>query len=235
MMNSIYALSIAALLASASLFAAPMIQFEAKTYDCGTIAEGQAEIVTSVFNVKNIGDAVLKLESVRPSCGCVAVKYDSMIQPGGTALIESFMNTKGFHSGQVTKWIAVSSNAQNDPTVRLTIKAVYHAQIDVLNKYLSFNEARNNKDTLRILTKKADFKILSAKFLSSDNADWQADVPIVISVRLLPSDTVRSDGNSFFSYELVSPRVKQCQGGDVIITTNHPGKPEIRLQATLLK
>jgi hypothetical protein len=224
---------------SASLSAAPNIQFDTKTHDCGTIIEGKAEIVNAVFTVKNKGDAVLKITSVRPSCGCVVVRYDTAVQPGGTAHLESFMNTRGFHSGPIAKWIAVSSNAKNEPTVRLTIKAVYQARIDVLKKYLCFNESRNNKDTLCLATKKTDFKISGAEFHSSgsasDNADWQAKVPVAISVTAISRDSTRGDGSIIYCFELVSPLVKQSQEGDVIITTNHPGKPEITLRATLLK
>ena len=223
----------------ASLSAAPDIRFDAKTHDCGTIIEGKAEIVNVVFTVKNKGDAVLKITGVRPSCNCVVVRYDTAVQPGGTARIESFMNTRGFHSGPITKWIAVSSNAKNEPTVRLTIKAVYQARIDVLKKYLCFNESRNNKDTLCLATNKTDFKISGAEFhytgSASDNTDWQAMVPVAISVTGISRDSTRDDGPVMYCFELVSPQVKQSQEGDVIITTNHPGKPEITLRATLLK
>jgi hypothetical protein len=220
---------------SASLSAAPNIRFDTKTHECGTIIEGKTEIVNAVFTVKNKGDAVLKITSVRPSCGCVVVRYDTAIQPGGTAHLESFMNTRGFRSGPVTKWITVSSNAKNEPTVRLTIKAVYQARIDVLKKYLCFNESRNNKDTLCLATKKTDFKIPGAEFHSSGNADWQANLPVAISVTEISRDPTRGDGSIIYCFELVSPLVKQSQEGDVTITTNHPGKPEITLRATLLK
>jgi hypothetical protein len=224
---------------NASLSAAPEIQFDTKTHECGTLIEGKTEIVNAVFNVKNKGDAVLKITSVRPSCGCVAVRYDTAVQPGGIARIESFMNTRGFHSGPVAKWITVSSNAKNEPAVRLTIKAVYQARIDVLKKYLCFNESRNNKDTLCLATKKTDFKLLGAEFHSSgsasDNVDWQAKAPVAIGVTAISKDSTRGDGSMIYCFELVSPLVKRSQEGDVTITTNHPGKAGITLHATLLK
>jgi len=103
---------LASALSASLLSAAPIIHFDTKIFNFGTIIEGKSEIVKTVFIVKNTGDAVLKLESVRPSCGCVLARYDSAIAPGATGQIESFMNTKGFRSGTVTKWIAISSNAK---------------------------------------------------------------------------------------------------------------------------
>jgi hypothetical protein len=145
------------------------------------------------------------------------------------------MNTRGFRGGPVAKWIAVSSNAQNEPTVRLTIKAEYQARIDVFKKYLCFNESRNNKDTLCLATKKTDFKILGAEFHFSDNADWQAMAPVAIGVTAISRDSTHGDGYIIYCFELVSPLVKRSQEGDAAIATNHPGKPEITLRATLLK
>jgi hypothetical protein len=221
--------------------AAPSIQFDTKTFQCGTIVEGKVGVINAVFNVKNTGDSVLKLQSVRPSCWCVVVKYDSLIQPDETAQIEAFINTKGFHSGPVTKWIAVSSNAKNESIVRLTIKAVFQAQIDVLNKYLVFNESRGGKDTLYLSTKKNNFKIVGVEFCSSDsnnasnNLAWQPGLPVAIAFNTLLKDSTRADGCKVFSYELIPASFKESQGGYVTIKTNHPEKPEIKLPATLLK
>jgi len=223
-----------------SLAANPSIQFDTKTFEFGTLSEGKVDVVKAVFNVKNKGDAVLKLKTVRPSCGCVVVKYDSAVGPGATGQIEAFMNTKGFHSGPVTKWIEISSNAQNEPTVRLTIKAVFQACLDVLKKtYLSFNAARSGKDTLYIATKKSDFKIVGAEFRASDNTmndpGWQATLPLTLKYCSLKTDSTRKDGYRVFTYELVPPVFKYSQTGYVTIKTNLPEKPEIILMASLLK
>jgi len=205
------------------------------------IIEGKSGVTNAVFNVKNTGDSILEFKSVRPSCWCVVVKYDSLILPGATAQIEAVMNTKGFHSGPVTKGIIVSSNAKNEPIVRLTIKAVFQAQIDVLQKYFVFNESRSGRDTLSLATKKSDFKIIGVEFCSSDsdqasnNPAWQPILPVAIAFNALLKDSTFADGRRVFSYELVPASFKKSQGGYVTIKTNHPEKPEIKLPATLLK
>jgi hypothetical protein len=221
--------------------AAPSILFDTKTFQCGTITEGKSENINVVFKVKNTGDSVIRFKSVRPSCRCLVVKYDSMIMPGATAQIEAVINTKGFHSGPVTKGIVVSSNAKNEPVARLTIKAVFEAHIDVLKKYLVFNDSRNGRDTLSLSTKKSDFKITEVEFFASDdgqasnNPAWQPILPVAIAVNALLKDSTCADGRRVFRYELVPASFKKSQLGYVTIKTNHPEKPEIKLSATLLK
>lgn len=221
--------------------AAPSILFDTKTFQGGTIIEGKSGIINAVFNVKNTGDSVLTFTSVRPSCPCVVVKYDSLILPGATAQIEAVLNTKGFHSGPVTKGVVITSNAKNEPIVRLTIKAVFEARIDVLQKYLVFNDSRSGRDTLSLATKKSDFKIIGVEFYSSEsdqassNSAWQPILPVAIAFNALLKDSTCADGRKFFRYELVPASFKKSQGGYVTIKTNHPEKPEIKLPATLLK
>jgi hypothetical protein len=220
--------------------AAPSILFDTKTFQGGTIIEGKSGVINAVFIVKNTGDSVLKFKSVRPSCWCVVVKYDSMILPGATAQIEAVLNTKGFHSGPVTKGIVVSSNAKNEPIARLTITAVFQAQIDVLQKYLVFNDSRSGRDTLSLATKKSDFKITGVEFFPSDsdqvsnNPAWQPILPVIITFALL-KDSTCVDGRRVFRYELVPASFKKSLVGYVTIKTNHPEKTEIKLPATLLK
>jgi len=47
---------------------APKIQFEQTVYDFG--ATSQVAAVSGVFKFKNTGDAVLKVQPLKPSCGC---------------------------------------------------------------------------------------------------------------------------------------------------------------------
>jgi len=220
------------------LFAAPQIEFNAKIFEGGTAIEGKNDVIHAVFVVKNTGDAVLKLESVRPGCPCTVVKYDPFIQPGKSAKIESSVNIKGFRSGPTSKSIMVSSNAANEPTVRLTVKAMVQAAIDVSEKDLTFNAAYGNKDTVFLASKKVDLKIISIEFRASDKSDdtpdWHTDIPLPIAFKALPKDSTRADGYTGFGYELTAPKVTQSLGGLITLKTNHPDKPEIVLPASLL-
>ncbi|MBD3421005.1 MAG: DUF1573 domain-containing protein [Chitinivibrionales bacterium] len=48
------------------LFAAPMIEFDQKEVDLGTIKEGAKDKIKHTFTMKNTGDEVLKITKVRP-------------------------------------------------------------------------------------------------------------------------------------------------------------------------
>jgi hypothetical protein len=220
--------------------AGPKIQFDKKSFDAGVIIEAQTKVVTTVFEVKNSGDAVLRLEKVRPSCPCVSVKYDSVVEPGKTGRIESFIDTKGFHSGPMSKFIMVASNAKNDPTVKLTVSGRFQATIDVSERYLSFNTATGKiRDTLYLSTKKPDLHVITADFRSydenEDKSQWQAGMNLAIAVNPLSKDSTRADGYRVFGYELIAPSVKKSQEGAIVIKTNHPDKPEVVIQGNILK
>lgn len=220
---------------------APKIQFDKTSFDAGTIIETQTKVITTKFTIKNIGDSVLKLEKVQPSCRCVSVRYDSLIQPGKTGSIESFIDTKGFHSGPMSKFIMVVSNAKNNTPVKLTIAGHFQATIDPSSNYLSFNTSTARiRDTLYLATKKKDLRILSVKFQSTDpdndKSDWQAEMPIAMAINSLSMDSTRAaDGYKVFGYELIAPSVKQSQEGWLIINTNHPDKPEVIIQGNILR
>ena len=66
-------------LASISASASPKIDVDKTTFDCGVIAEGKTDKLHAQFTVKNTGDAPLKIDNVRPGCGCTVVKFDSTI------------------------------------------------------------------------------------------------------------------------------------------------------------
>jgi hypothetical protein len=228
-----------AILVSQSL-AGPKIQFDKKSFDAGTIIEAQTKVITTVFEVKNTGDAVLKLEKVRPSCPCVSVKFDSVVEPGKTGRIKSFIDTKGFHSGPMSKFIMIASNAKNETTAKLTISGHFQATIDVSERYLSFNTATGKiRDTLYLASKKPDLHVITADFRSydenQDKSNWQGEMNLAIAVNPLARDSTRADGYKVFGYELIAPSVKKSQEGLIVIKTNHPDKPEVVIQGNILK
>jgi hypothetical protein len=57
---------VAAVLAPAALFASPNISVDSADANIGTILEGQSGTIKHVFKVKNTGDSVLKIQSVKP-------------------------------------------------------------------------------------------------------------------------------------------------------------------------
>jgi hypothetical protein len=221
------------------LLATPKIEFDTKTFQCGTVIEGKTDVIKAVFHVKNTGDALLKLENVRPGCGCTIVKYDTLIQPGKSAKIESSVRIIGYH-GAISKSIMVSSNAQNEPSVQLTIKAVIQFIIDISENYLNFEGFNaNHPKTLYLSTKKTDLKIAGMEFQFSEKnsgqTDWQSSIPLTIQYKAVPKDSTRYDGYKVFGFELIAPVFDKPENGQIIIKTNHPDKPEIIIPTTIGK
>lgn len=225
-------------LASFISHAAPRIAFDSKTFNCGIVVEGKTEKINAVFVVKNTGDASLKLENVRPGCGCTVVEYDSLVQPGKSTKIESVVNIKGYRSGPIAKSITVTSNAENEPTARLVIKATIQAPVELSESYLSIDISKDAlPKRIFLSTKKADLKIVSIEFRSTksnkDTPAWQADLPISLKYKLATTDSVRADGYRVYELQIFNPEIDKPSRGQIVIKTNHSEKPELAVGAFL--
>jgi hypothetical protein len=228
-------------LIASTLFAAvgPKIEFDTKDFKCGNVLEGKTDKLNAVFIVKNTGDSLLKLENVKPGCGCTVVKYDTFIQPGKTAKIEAQVTIKGHSSGAISKNVTVTSNAKNEPSVRLTIEATVQSIIDVSETYLMF-DAKNAKTphTIYCSSKMADLKVTEVSFKATGTPGtpaWQSEIPLATNFKWLPTDSTRADGYHVYKLELFSPDVKTAVTGELVVKTNHPDKPEISLTVNIQK
>ena len=107
----------------------PKLQFEQTVYDFGKTS--QVENVSGTFKYKNVGDAVLKLEAPKPSCGCtIAGLKPDTLNPGETGEL-AFTFNLGRSRAVMEKRIAVRSNDPQNPEVSLSIKADYTPLYDI--------------------------------------------------------------------------------------------------------
>jgi hypothetical protein len=65
-LSHLFTSAIAALLAPAALFASPMISVDTVDANMGIIYEGKVTSIKHIFKVKNTGDSVLVIQSVKP-------------------------------------------------------------------------------------------------------------------------------------------------------------------------
>jgi hypothetical protein len=217
--------------------AAPKIEVDKTTYDCGIVAEGKIDKLHAKFVVKNVGDATLTISNVRPGCGCTVVKFDTTIQPGKTGIITSTVNIANYHSGVITKYVTVQSNASNNPSLQLSINATIKPVIDVSEQYVTL--APGKPHTIVLASAKQDLSI-SEVFMKGSSASaaspaWQAAVPIQIPFKLSLTDSTRQDGFLVFRLVLSAPNISERQTGQFIIRTNHPDKPEIQVNGVIEK
>ena len=86
------------------------IAFQESSYDFGEITQG--DVVKHTFVLENVGHNPLKLESVKPSCGCTALDWPKAeIAPGATAKIEAQFNSRG-KMGPQHKYITIVYNGE---------------------------------------------------------------------------------------------------------------------------
>jgi hypothetical protein len=101
-----------------------IIQFEQSEYDLGTFKAG--EIVKAVFKFKNVGDADLIIDTVKPSCKCSVLKWtEATIKPDGTGEVSAEIDTAD-KEGEQVKYFTVLYNG-NPPVERVTLRFVVTA------------------------------------------------------------------------------------------------------------
>jgi len=218
------------------VFAGPVIEFDTKSFNCGTAIEGVTEKIHATFVVKNTGDSTLKLTTVKPGCGCTVVKFDSIIEPGKTTKIEAEVNIRGYHSGPLSKYVNITSNANKDP-IRVTIDATIQAAIDASDNYIRFDQASKESKTIALSTKKEDLKVSNISFNSDNTSTDPAsrNLRLHVEYTLTPTDSVKENGYKIYKLEIKRPKSEKDLYGQFVITTNHPDRKEIVIRGNLTK
>jgi len=99
----------------------PTMDFESKTYDFGTINEG--DVVEHTFTFTNNGKAPLVITNARPSCGCTVPSYTKEpVAPGESGEIVVKFNSKGKPNTQ-NKSVTIKNNTEKG-TDRIQFKAM---------------------------------------------------------------------------------------------------------------
>src|SRR5205823_13684296 len=108
--------------------------------------------ISGVFKFKNAGDAVLKIEQPKPSCGCtVAGLKKDTLEPGENGEI-SFTLNLGRYKTHLEKHITVNSNDAQTPQVSLTVKGDYTPLYDIAPMSLAANIPQGGKETNQFIT-----------------------------------------------------------------------------------
>lgn len=132
---------------------AAKITFDNPKHEFGEIWAGDK--IEHTFEVRNTGKSVLKISSVKPSCGCtVAPNYSREIAPGATGKIPVIINTAKLRS-TITKTVTVNSNDPTNAAFRLTVTGKIKQRV-IINPVRggSFGRIQANQDLERTLTLK---------------------------------------------------------------------------------
>jgi hypothetical protein len=220
------------------LFASPKIQIDSTTFHCGTIIEGKTDQLKASFTVKNVGDQVLNI-NVKPTCGCTIVKYDSIIKPMTTSIINAAVNLNGYHKGRYSKTISVTSNDTSKGSITLTIDATIQSIIDVSVATVNLNVLKSQiPDTINIYSGRKNLEIVEV-FFKPDKAtenDTSKISPIPVKFALINTNSTRpEDGNNLFKLQIYPPSSGKLSSGKLIVKTNQADKSVIVLNGNLAK
>jgi hypothetical protein len=219
------------------LSAAPKIEADKTTFDCSAVTEGKSDKINASFTIKNTGDSTLKIDNVRPGCGCTVVKFDTIVPAGKSSVILSTVNIANFHSGPLSKYITVLSNASNKPSLQLTITATINPIIEISEQYVTLMAGKSH--ALYVSCAKKDLHITSVELTlppsSSAISSWQSNAPMPIPFKWTALDSVRKDGFRVYELELTAPAVTDRVSGQLMMRTDHQDKRELSSQATIEK
>lgn len=114
------------------LLPVPVIHIEKAEYDWGKVLQGTR--VKHIFTVENRGKAPLKILKVSSTCGCTSTRFDEVIEPGASGIIELQVDTSEFSGGRPRKNAVVKTN---DPE----LSEVHLWMVGLVDPLLQFESA----------------------------------------------------------------------------------------------
>lgn len=140
-----------ALVCAAGLAAAeearPRVVLDQPVFDFGTVDRGAR--VDHTFRVPNRGDATLRIDHVKSSCGCtVAVLSEREVPPGGEARVAVSLDTARL-AGRTTKTVNVYTNDPDAPVVGLSLAGQVVADLVLTPELLYLGHIRRGESTRR--------------------------------------------------------------------------------------
>ena len=215
----------------------PAVQIDSTDFPVGIIEEGQMASIVHAFRIKNVGDAPLTLERVKPGCGCTGVTYDTVIGPGKEGLVTPTLNLRGI-TGEFHKSVTVTCNAANLPSFNLALTGKVMPIVEVSKSFLRLKPEAGGQAAGDIVlkTRKADFTVTEMQFVESAPAgvDWQQEVPLLPKFTIVKAANPDAEGYwEFILNFTVQADVEARHSGDFIFKTNHPQKDQITVRGLI--
>jgi hypothetical protein len=98
---------------------APHMLLSETTFDFKEVLEGS--VVSHDFIVWNTGNAVLKIDQVGPTCGCLKSDFDELIPPGRAGRITLTVDFTD-HEGVLERTVGVFTNDPDSDDATLSVK-----------------------------------------------------------------------------------------------------------------
>ncbi len=228
----------------------PQVRFDKMVHDFGNVGPGTANVCE--FGFKNVGEALLKIIEVVPTCGCTIFTLDKKeYEPGESGVLKIKFNAP-IPAGATTKHITVTSNDKAAPTLTLTLKATVVARVDYQPKTLNLLLKDEDKALPKVTLTSIDGKPFSVTSVKSTanaiSADFDASVEATRFVLQLKVDKTQLQrvANGVVEISLTHPEAKavsipfsaltrfMINPQVIILRDAEPGKPIIRSNVTIL-
>lgn len=152
-----------------SAFSQPKLEIVGgNEYNWGKVKASDSPLKTKI-KIKNTGNQLLKIHSVKPSCGCTTAPLDKdQIKPGEFATLDITLNAPK-DAGSFTKPVTITSNDPQNDKIDLVLKGNLVLPLKVFPKFLNMGYVEPNKQALAkiVLSNNIDSKIKILK-VSSD-------------------------------------------------------------------
>ena len=174
------------LLCALPLYAAPVLVVDEPEYDFAQAITGTT--VTHPFELRNAGDTELRIESVKPSCGCTVAEFSKeTLAPGETVAVTARLSLKG-RRGRQRATITVKSNDPERPELRLRLRGEAIDPVQVKPSELHFGQvapgAKKSRSTSITVAGEERFAIHEVQVGRVDGSDApNAPAPFTASLK----------------------------------------------------
>jgi hypothetical protein len=130
---------------AAARAAAPRLAIDEAVFDFGAVDRGTR--VEHTFALRNAGDAPLRIEAVKSSCGCTVTLVSARdVPPGETGRLSVSVDTTRM-TGRATKTVTVHTNDPDAPASGLTVTGEVRADLVVTPSPLYLGRVRRGEST----------------------------------------------------------------------------------------
>ncbi len=210
---------------SAAQLLNPKLVLQQSEYDFGDIIKG--EKVTHVFVLSNSGGGLLKISSVRPSCGCTAAMPEkSELGPGESTNLTVTFNSSG-RNGKQKKLIRIETNDPENPQQIITIKG--NVVLEDANKQA--NPVLNFSETQYDFGKIAEGKVVEHTFKFQNNGKAVLKISDIktscgCTAALVSNEKIEPGEEGTLKVELDTKNRKGKMSRTITITSNDPKEPK---------
>ena len=206
-------------LCASSAFATPQLVAESLHFDFGELRQG--EKVDRVFRFRNAGDEILEVGKVRTSCGCTAALLSATrIAPGDMGELRTTFDSTRF-KGKIHKTITMETNAPKTKQISFSLTGDVKAEVVMQPERVNWGRVKPETplNSTVLVTNQGKTTInLKTPSVSSPG----------VSAKL--SDQLLSPGKQVeLRITAKFPEGKKRLGGYVIIATDYPKVPQIRI------